>query len=119
MRKDDHLIFEALNSNIFTVVSVSDDRSSEYGFDTNCPVEHIQARDLKDAVNKVIKSLRAEGAEDFEATYPKEFREFKKDYFMMSSEDGAGSYYVFPGKFDDNQAIKKLMSINKSSSEDA
>jgi hypothetical protein len=86
----------------FTMVSGGTDNASEHGFDIN-PVEHIAAADLKDAVEQMMHS------DDYDDdTWDPEFREYKKDYFVMST-DGGDWVYVFPGQLNDAQAYDRVL----------
>lgn len=120
MRKDDHLILEALQNRTFTIVSGGTDNGAEHGFDIN-PVKHIQASDLKSAVQQMITKMAEDPdaePEDINQTFPKEFREFRKDHFVMSNDNGDW-YYVFPGKLTDEQAYDRVLATGDYGSEDA
>jgi len=120
MRKDDHLIFEALQNRTFTIVSGGTDNGAEHGFDTNLP-EYIQAADLKSAVQQMIANMAADPdvePENIDQTFPKEFREFREDHFVMSNDNGDW-YYVFPGKLNEQQAYDRVLATGDYGSEDS
>jgi len=120
MDNDSRLIFEALQSKVFTIVNGGTDNSAEHGFDIN-PVKHIQASDLKSAVNHMITKMAEDPdvePEDINQTFPKEFREFREDHFVMSNDNGDW-YYVFPGKLTDEQAYDRVLATGDYGSEDA
>jgi len=119
MDNDSRLIFEALQSKVFTIVNGGTDNSAEHGFDIN-PVKHIQASDLKSAVNHMITKMAEDPdvePEDINQTFPKEFREFREDHFVMSNDNGDW-YYVFPGKLTDEQAYDRVLATGDYGSED-
>lgn len=119
MDNDSRLIFEALQSKVFTIVNGGTDNSAEHGFDIN-PVKHIQASDLKSAVNQMITKMAEDPdvePEDINQTFPKEFREFREDHFVMSNDNGDW-YYVFPGKLTDEQAYDRVLATGDYGSED-
>jgi hypothetical protein len=138
MRKDDHLIFEALmnklpgagpdaalrntgagenaeNAQQFTVVSGGVDNTSEDGIDIN-PADHIYAQSLKDAAEETLGEMQ--GDEDFDDTFPEEYREYVKDIFMMSNDSG-DFIAVLPGHLNEEQIFNKLIDVRDNNSENA
>jgi len=124
MRKDDHLIFEAFTSKLqensaqkFTVVSGGVDNTSDEGMDIN-PADHIEAQNLKHAVEGVIEDMQND--EDFDDTFPEEYREYVKDMFIMSNDSGDFTA-VLPGHLNEDQIFDKLIDArdNASNSENA
>jgi hypothetical protein len=138
MRKDDHLIFEALLNKLpgagpdaalintgagenaehaqqFTVVSGGVDNTSEDGIDIN-PADHIHAHSLKHAAEETLGEMQ--GDEDFDDTFPEEYREYVKDIFMMSNDSG-DFIAILPGHLNEDQIFNKLVDVRDNSSENA
>jgi hypothetical protein len=134
MRKDDHLIFEALLNQLpgagpdaalintgagenaehaqqFTVVSGGVDNTSEDGIDIN-PADHIHAHSLKHAAEETLGEMQ--GDEDFDDTFPEEYREYVKDIFMMSNDSG-DFIAVLPGHLNEDQIFNKLVDVRDNS----
>ena len=135
MRKDDHLIFEALQNRIpgagpdaalrntgagenaennaqqFTVVSGGVDNTSEEGIDIN-PADHIHAQSLKHAVEETLGEMQND--EDFDDTFPEEYREYVKDIFMMSNDSG-DFIAILPGHLNEDQIFTKLKDVRDNS----
>lgn len=135
MRKDDHLIFEALQNKIagagpdaalrntgagenaennaqqFTVVSGGVDNTSEEGIDIN-PADHIHAQSLKDAAEETLREMQND--EDFDDTFPEEYREYVKDIFMMSNDSG-DFIAILPGHLNEDQIFTKLKDVRDNS----
>jgi len=90
----------------FTVVSGGVDNTSDVGFDLS-EVDHEQAQSLQDVVDRTIEDM--ENDEDFADTFPQEYREFKNNMFIMSTDSG-DFVAVLPGHLDEKQVFAKLAS---------
>jgi len=101
----------AENAQQFTVVSGGVDNTSEEGIDIN-PADHIHAHSLKDAAEETLGEMQ--GDEDFDDTFPEEYREYVKDIFMMSNDSG-DFIAILPGHLNEDQIFTKLVDVRDNS----
>ena len=99
----------------FTVVSGGVDNTSDVGIDIN-PADHIEAQNLKHAVESIIEDMQND--EEFNDTFPEEYREYVKDIFMMSNDNG-DFIAVLPGHLSEDQIFTKLVDVRDNNSENA
>lgn len=127
MNNDSKLIFEAYKENAhgdnaknaalgsFTVVHGGVDNASDTGFDIS-EMYPVQARDLKDAVHIILKDMTHEDGVDFLTNFPHKYRQFKKDMFITSNDNG-DFVAILPGNLSEHQVFDKLVSARDASEE--
>jgi hypothetical protein len=73
---------------------------------------------LKDAAEETLGEMQ--GDEDFDDTFPEEYREYVKDIFMMSNDSG-DFIAILPGHLNEDQIFTKLVDVrdNSENSENA